>query len=83
MRLIDADRFRAWLLTESRLSKNYTIMMLDEQFTIDPVKHGRWVLKKQSSGVSYKCCSECGRRAGAVMDKYCSRCGARMDADAT
>ena len=41
MRLIDADDFRSWLLKQKRLSKNYTLMMLDESPTIDLVKCGQ------------------------------------------
>ena len=44
---INIDKFRDWLLKQKRLSKNYTIMILDEQPTADikEVVHGEWIKK--------------------------------------
>ena len=36
MRLIDADSFREWLIKQKRISKYYTLMILDEEPTIQP-----------------------------------------------
>ena len=34
-RYINADNFRAWILKQKRLSKDYTVMMLDDTPTAD------------------------------------------------
>ena len=48
--------------------------------TIDPVKHGHWILKGNGNAD----CSCCGYRSSRVYDddnadRYCRHCGARMD----
>lgn len=52
--------------------------------TIDPVKHGKWLLHEYPDGYYHTECSECG----TVYDEkvyfgktahYCPNCGARMD----
>lgn len=79
MRLIDADDFRNWLLKQNRLSKDYTIMMLDETPTIDPEKHGHWELCEDGL---YKCTEEgCTQKANKyqrLLWDYCPKCGAKM-----
>lgn len=79
MRLIDADDFRNWLLKQNRLSKDYTIMMLDETPTIDPEKHGHWELCEDGL---YKCTGEgCTQKANKyqrLLWDYCPKCGAKM-----
>ena len=89
MRPIDADEATqyanehllnayAWLITS----------FLQNCATIDPVKHGRWIMRG-----GYFRCSACDaksllRNAGGtggfreydqVKSKYCPNCGARMD----
>lgn len=79
MRLIDADDFRNWLLKQNRLSKDYTIMMLDETPTIDPEKHAHWELCEDGL---YKCTGEgCTQKANKyqrLLWDYCPKCGAKM-----
>ena len=82
MRLIDADALKLEFnvaFDDSAYHAYIAGEVINAAPTIDPVRHGKWILKKHSSGARYKCCSECGRRAGAVNDKYCARCGAIMD----
>ncbi len=91
MRLIDADDFRNWLLKQNRLSKDYTIMMLDETPTIDPVEHGHVVWReRQFTGPKYQrgTCLKCGQEAAFILPPmeydevpYCSQCGARLSDD--
>ena len=48
--------------------------------TIDPVKHGRWIVVKDM--VSHIQCSECGDDicwVNTKRPKYCPSCGAKMD----
>lgn len=42
--------------------------------TIDPVKHGRWVMQGTAYG-----CSLCGEGVIHPFHNYCPNCGARMD----
>ena len=51
--------------------------------TIDPVKHGHWVINRKSELLSYKC-SECGYNVNFFWNdcgssNYCPNCGAKMD----
>lgn len=75
MRLIDADKFRQWLMKVKRISKNYVLMMLDEEPTIDaePVRHGRWIEDDEFTGF----CSNC-EQFGYYNWHYCPNCGSRM-----
>ncbi len=86
MRLIDADDFRNWLLKQKRLSKNYTVMMLDETPTVDPERHGKWIINTDDFTPAFRCTC-CGYNkpmiagVGANNDpgRYCQNCGAKMD----
>lgn len=55
--------------------------------TIDPVKHGKWVLPRDEGCVTYDKhayaeCSMCGKKSFlGWSDEYCRNCGARMDLD--
>ena len=55
--------------------------------TIDPVKHGKWVLPRDEGCVTYDKrayaeCSICGKKSFlGWSDKYCRNCGARMDGE--
>lgn len=56
--------------------------MIDNATTIEPVKHGKWILKKTDSPRNergfYYVCSECG--AGYRYEtNFCPKCGAKME----
>ena len=55
--------------------------MVDDAPTVDPVKHGRWILTDEpvfgNPYGSYRC-SECGNGM-PHKTLYCCGCGARMD----
>lgn len=92
MRLIDADQFKAKLLSfmdrksttpsDTDCVLDGVINLLEEQPTIGPVKHGRWI--HGSSGENIRVtCSECGYKVNYFWDswqdaKYCPNCGAKM-----
>ena len=91
-RLIDADQFKAKLLSfmdrESTTPSDTdcildgVLNLLEEQPTIDPVKHGHWIFVGDM--VSYIKCSECGDDicwVNSKRPKYCPNCGARMDGE--
>jgi hypothetical protein len=93
MRLIDADAIPYCNYD----SDNYHYFravedtVIDEMPTIDPVKHGKWVLGYVEPGYFTPggnrpwICSECGEiksfRLDKPNDRYCSDCGARMDGE--
>jgi hypothetical protein len=93
MRLIDADLLTNGLKTavgEATLKgdikpvgfENYVISKLIEVIdavpTIDPIKHGKWII---NSDGFYPYCSECGFRPERYMTRYCPGCGRRMDGE--
>ena len=94
MRLIDADQFKAKLLglmdrkaltpSDSDCILDGVLNLLDEQPTIDPVKHGRWNLDENEKIPRYqiKTCSLCGCRVNGTQFNFCPRCGAKMDGEA-
>lgn len=64
--------FRAGMRTVIGIVKN--------QDTVDPVKHGHWIIKGNGNAD----CSCCGYRSSRVYDddnadRYCRHCGAKMD----
>ena len=92
MRLIDADQFKAKLLSfmdskaptpsDTDCVLDGVINLLEEQPTIDPVKHGHWEYLSERDGAHVFECSECHDRINTVnpnwLSKYCSGCGAKM-----
>lgn len=69
MRLIDADKLDVY---EMRFRSALELQdYLDAQETIDPVRHGKWII---SDG--HVCCSECGEPN--MEWNYCPHCGAGM-----
>lgn len=83
MRLIDGDdltvrlAFLFDLLANGEMEKLTTTEILEfieEQPTIDPVKHGQWTVTP-----IYIICSECGESFPLVPQNYCPNCGALMD----
>lgn len=103
MRLIDADQFKAKLLSfmgrkaptpsDTDCVLDGVINLLEEQPTIDPVKHGHWIHVDELPSGDYFKCSECNHhiflsfvwkvsfKSPADEYRYCSGCGARMDGD--
>lgn len=63
--------------------------IIDEQPTIDPVKHGKWIERTlheydphtdEHWDETYYKCSECGCDCWASTN-FCQECGARMDGE--
>jgi hypothetical protein len=82
-RLIDADRFKAYMLEKYLLYDN-TLADIDAQPTVDaePVRHGRWEIEYETEDGREIRCSECRMVfwAGKGRDgNYCPNCGAKMD----
>ena len=50
--------------------------IVDEEPTVDPVKHGKWVA--QDAGYTRFMCSACGSKNYWGYEKYCPNCGAKM-----
>lgn len=86
MRLIDADALPT-LATELRLKNGKTKHFVGAELddirnapTIDPVRHGRWIV---DGGSLYIECSECGQRyfynEKQGFANFCNTCGAKMD----
>lgn len=82
MRLIDADA-----LEPERISTNYdgfiecySVEEIENAPTIDPVKHGHWIVIKGSNGKDYDLCSVCAHTQEITgVKNYCAVCGAKMD----
>ena len=81
MRLIDADKLKSVLQEEfGEVAIKYVAECVDEQPTIDVVKHGHWEFVREN--VSYISCSMCCHHVFWVNTKkpnYCPLCGAKMD----
>lgn len=84
---IDRDEVIAWIWKQKRLSKGYTVMVIQDLPAADvaPVVHGRW---KYNTDFQVWNCSECGENphkgTGVVVSEenlpaYCPHCGARME----
>lgn len=64
----------------SRFGMRTVISIIKKQDTVDPVKHGHWIV--YPTLVSFLRCSQCHNGVGSHNDKkpnYCPNCGARMD----
>ena len=64
----------------SRFGMRTVIGIVKNQDTVDPVKHGHWIV--YPTLVSFLRCSQCHNGVGWHNDKkpnYCPNCGARMD----
>ena len=93
MRLIDADQFKAKLLSfmdrkattpsDTDCILDGVLNLLEEQPTIEPVKHGHWIYVGAHNGVHLFECSlcHCGLNTENPdwLSKYCSGCGAKME----
>lgn len=83
-RLIDADELIYGLKTEfGQFAMKYILAFIKVQPTVDPVKHGHWILDENEKIPCYqiKTCSLCGCRVNGTQFNFCPRCGARMDGD--
>lgn len=93
MRLIDADQFKAKLLSfmdrkattpsDTDCILDGVLNLLEEQPTIDPVKHGHWInidAKFENMYVAHQC-SICKSEFLGDASNFCPRCGAKMDGD--
>lgn len=59
----------------------YVLMkILDEEQTVDPVVHARWINHKHPDGSSLLVCSHCGFEDESPYN-FCPACGAKMDED--
>ena len=97
-RLIDANKLRKDILGladcyngfSDTYDKAQIVDMIDEQPTVDPVKHGRWIEENRRPKSSLFYCSECHRTAYDIQPTraegwvkrcryaYCPNCGAYM-----
>lgn len=75
-RLIDADALKTELVHDYAYA---AAIMVDKQPTIDPVRHGRWMIGKDGAPK----CTGCGYRFELfglpAISTYCPACGAKMD----
>lgn len=101
MRFIDADKLKEKV--ERRILNNpiygkhfkefIKVLMetvVDNEPTVDPVKHGKWIsekcnhkpyrIKNPEKWVIYKC-SICGYSNGRKQSNYCPECGSKMDGE--
>lgn len=80
---IDRDEVIAWIWKQKRLSKGYTVMVIQDLPAADvaPVRRGLWEWDTEDI---YRC-TFCGNKAhikevmGYPAWDYCPNCGARMD----
>lgn len=92
-RLVDYDELKwqlthwydneGWAHQENKMVFN--LMELDEAMektpTIDPVKHGYWIMKPNGYGTCSNC-KMCSLDIGGGVDSdYCPNCGAKMTLD--
>lgn len=90
-RLIDADRLRKDILNlqdcyngfSDTYDKACIIGVIDEQPTIDPVKHGEWEMLMGWPFPEWRC-TRCGNIICGDVEhlekwKYCHQCGTKMD----
>ena len=57
------------------------ILRVRQMPSIDPVKHGKWVIDwfQVGNAIPKYICSECGYYNGTARTNFCPNCGARMD----
>ena len=90
MRLIDADALKEIFDgSYCETSDQDVATIIDEQTTIAPVKHGKWIVIPQrcENQTFDECkCSVCGTveyfNSGWKKFSYCPNCGSKMDGDA-
>lgn len=86
MRLIDADAAnvdRISCFYGDRAYLDDVQEWINEQPTVDPVKHGHWhdvyMISQQTIAQTCSCCSNSVVRSIANVFHYCPTCGAKMD----
>lgn len=94
MRLIDADKLRKDVLDlpdcyngfSDTYDKARILDLVDEQPTVDPIKHGHWIEVQRIHEKDHTAiceCSLCGDTVwvydGQRAWNYCPTCGAKMD----
>ena len=80
MRLIDADKICVADLvfyTTDHVTQEDVQGLIDEQPTVDTVRHGHWIFRQFPIGSMY-ICSEC-RTVCCWRYRFCPSCGAKMD----
>ena len=85
MRLIDVDELKepvgSYNPVKFTSEYGYVISVedIDHAPTVDPVKHGRWIMHPNGHGT----CSNCKKCSldimGGVDSNFCPNCGAKMD----
>ena len=93
-RLIDADQFKAKLLSfmdrksttpsDTDCILDGVLNLLEEQPTIDPVKHGHWIDTGRADyylNKEYRC--SCCNSVDYLCSPYCYNCGTKMDDEHT
>lgn len=93
-RLIDADQFKAKLLSfmdrksttpsDTDCILDGVLNLLEEQPTIDPVKHGHWIDTGRADyylNKEYRC--SCCNSVDYMCSPYCYNCGTKMDDEHT
>ena len=96
MRLIDADNILDFIDNAIKTAHGiglrpaaalYLKKRIEDEPTIDPVRHGRWV-REHDTGASMLMCSACEARVieqafynatGTKGRSYCPNCGAKME----
>ena len=86
MRLIDADRllsfieFDAEVISPEEHTAKDIVMMIKTAPTIDTVKHGKWIMLRDSNDLYREVCSVCyvGCPECSGKSNYCPNCGADM-----
>lgn len=85
MRLIDADKLdevvlvlnqKGWTITRNDYKRIDGVLF--EFPTVDPVKHRRWIERKDGE-LLWDECSTCGYVNEYERFPYCPNCGAKMD----
>lgn len=82
MRMIDADALKEYISNEQGLTAHGAVVfkeIVNEQPTVDPVRHGHWIFNGSLPDKCSACGFMCGSHDQDNADRYCSHCGARMD----
>ena len=77
---IDRDEVIAWIWKQKRLSKGYTVMVIQDLPAADvaPVRHGKWMPFHAEFAGDIQYCSVC-EIGFSDRTAYCPHCGAVMD----
>ena len=91
MRLIDADILEEFVWRERLDTRERIANLVERMPTVDPVKHGEWIVKDESYWRPHHSgdiqvnkvglyCSECDKRLAKAQKyrNFCPNCGADM-----